>query len=803
MSTLINDIKYSVRVLGKNPGYTLTIVLILALGIGANTALFSVIQNMLFDPLPFAQSERLVWLCMQNPKTGGEGSVSPPNFQGWNQQNTVFEAMTAIDPEILNLTGQGDPLALKAWHVTEDFFNVFNSPPLLGHGFREAKQQNESRTAVLSHELWQQRFASDPNIVGQPVTLEGHSYSVIGVAHPEMDRFTNAVQAFVPIAERTMNRPRWDTFLRVIGRLKAGVTHEQAQNEMAVISERLARQYPDDIREGIAKYVPLRIFIGQDYSGSLWALYGAVTLLLLLACVNVASLMLVKTGTRMQEMAIKQALGAGRLQLMHQLLTESCVLTLGASFLGGCFAFWILAGLKLIAPHVVTHRWMLPNFADIKLNLGVLGFGVLLSALTAIGVGLLPAWHAARAQAYQVMKTAARSVSSHRSRLRALKGLVMGEISLALILLIGAALLIQSMLHVQRINPGFQAENLLTAHMKLPDTPNYRDHENRAVFYMDAVQRLERLPGIRSAAVINHIPFDSPSSGQGFSLERDPSRQMHGSWYRHVSPNYFETMQIPLLRGRTFTLGDIENDNDVMIVSQDFVKKFLPDVDPIGQRILHWDTPKEIIGVVGNVKMEHIHDRDLQMVMYEPIDQECWHTMALVIRTSGHPMALTESVRKEVQTISPEQPVLRFDSMAQLLANATAMDRLSTFLLGCMGAVALLLALVGIFGVTAYTVNERTHEIGIRTALGAEVSDILFLFLRLGLVLISIGTAIGVLGAFVLSRFMSGLLYEVKPTDPKTFVCVSLLLTTVALIACYIPARRAAKTDPMEALRYE
>jgi putative ABC transport system permease protein len=804
MSTFFNDLKYSLRMLGKNPGYALTIVLILALGIGANTALFSVIQSILLNPLPFAQSERLVWLCMQNAKTGSEGSVSPPNFRDWNEQNTMFETMTAIDPEILNLTGQGDPMALKAWHVTKDFFNVFDSPPLLGHGFREAKQENKSQTVVLSHDLWQQLFTSDPNIIGHPITLEGQSYTIIGVARPEMDRFTNAIQAFVPIAERTLNRPRWDSFLRVVGRLKAGMTHEQAQNEMAVISKRLAQQYPEDIRDGIAKYMPLQTFMGRDYSGSLWALYGAVTLLLLLACVNVASLMLVKAGARMPEMAIKQALGAGRWPLICQLLTESVILSLGACILGGCLAYWIVAGIKLIAPHVVTHRWMLPNFAEIGLDAKVGVFTVLLSALTAIGVGLIPALHAGRAQAYQVMRAASHRVSSYRSRLKVLQGFVIGEISLALILLVGAALLIQSMARVQQINPGFQAEGVLTARMKLPDTQAFRHTGDRTTFYMEVVRRLERLPGIQSAAVINNIPLQSPSSGQGFKLEIDPSRQMRGAWYRHVSPNYFETMQIPLLRGRAFTPSDIESNNDVMIVSQDFVKKFLPDVDPIGQRILHWgETPKEIIGVVGNVKMEQIHDRELQTAMYEPIDQECWRTMALVVRTSAHPMAWAETVRQEIQAVSPDQPVLRFDSMAQLLANATALDRFSTFLLGCMGAVALLLALIGIFGVTAYTVNERTHEIGIRAALGAEVSDILILFLRKGLVLISVGTVVGLLGALALSRFMSGLLYEVKATDPLTFIIVTAIMEITALCACTIPAHRAAKTDPMEALRYE
>ena len=344
----------------------------------------------------------------------------------------------------------------------------------------------------------------------------------------------------------------------------------------------------------------------------------------------------------------------------------------------------------------------------------------------------------------------------------------------------------------------------LTAHMKLPETEPYRHERNRTAFYIDVVQCLKRLPGIQSAAVINNIPLQLPSSSQGFSLERDLSRQMHGAWYRHVSPDYFKTMQIPLLRGRFFNLSDIETNNNVMIVSQDFVKKYLPDVDPIGQLILHWDeTPKEIIGVVGNVKMERIHDRDLQVAMYEPIDQECWRTMALVIRTSGPPMALSEVVRREIQAVSPDQPVLRFDNMAQLLTNATALDHFCTFLLGCMGAVALLLALIGIFGVTAYTVNGRIHEIGIRAALGAEVKDILFLFLRTGLLLIGIGIVLGVLGALALSRFMSGLLYEVEATDPLTFILISTVLSVAALCACIIPAYRAAKIGPMEALRYE
>jgi len=801
MQTLWQDLRYGTRILLKKPGFTSIAVLTLALGIGANTAIFSVVNAVLLQPLPYGDPDRLVWMWGNIRNGGNRASVSPPDFLDYRAQNSVFEhfgASFTVDSSV-NLTGSDEPERLTSRLVTANYFDVLGVRPLYGRAFT-AEEEHFGRhlVVVLSYGLWQRRLGADQAIVGREITINNEPYTVVGVMPPDFRPPLSAeLWGPMPLDHPGM-KAREAHFLRPIGKLKAGVTLAEAQSEMDAIARRLEEQYPTSNTGWSLLLVPLRERMIGNRRPALLVLFGAVAFVLLIACANVANLMLVRAVSRRKEMALRAALGASRWRIARQMLTESLLIALA----GGMLGFLLSAsGIDLL---VAFSAGNLPPTARISMDAAVLAFTVGISALTGILFGLAPALQMLKVNLNESLKAEGRGGAESCERNRTRNLLVVMETAIAVVLLVGAGLLIRSLIRLQNVHPGFDAENVLTLRIDLSQK-KYGKPEKTAAFFSQLEIRVAALPGVEAVGMTTELPLSGQPNDLGFTVAgRPPVRpnEGYGADFRRVNRQLFQAMRIPLLRGRHFTKQEVSAGAPVLIVSESLARAVFPNEEPLGQRLLTspTDPPREIIGIVGDVSHRGLNLQK-RATMYLPIHATIWKN--LVIRTTADPLSLASAVRREIKALDPELSLANVKPLEQLVYESVAEPRYRTTLLGLFAAVALLLAAIGLYGVLAYAVTNRTHEIGIRMALGAQARDVLRLVIGHGIKLALIGVVLGLGAALALTQLMKTLLFDVSPNDPLTFVVIALLLILVALVACWIPARRATKVDPMIALRCE
>ena len=838
MQTLIQDFRFAIRMLLKNPGFTVVAVLTLALGIGANTAIFSVVRSVLLRPLPFKDPDRLVLVWERSVKKGYEmNHAGVATFLDWKVQNNVFESMAAfaID-EGLSLTGDYEPERVTAVPVSANLFEVLGVNPTLGRTFRvEEETPGGDQVVILSHGLWQRRFGSDPNLLGKTILLDGRSYLVIGIMPPGFVFpgmtgvlygffFSKPADVWIPLAlpaellgnPSRVSQPttsRSSHLLEVVARLKPDTSLAQAGAEMDAMMQRIAQANPAEVMGDQAKVIPLREqSVGTVRSGLL-VLLGAVAFVLLIACANVANLLLVRAASRQKEIAIRVALGASRLQVIRQLLTESVLLALLGGALGTLFALW---STDLFASRVgdtialTTHGWN-----NIRIDRQVLGFTLLISLTTGVLFGLMPALQSATPNLNESLKEGERGSTEgfRRSRLRS--SLVVTQIALAMILLTGAALMLQSFLRLQAVNPGFDVNRVITMELNLPES-RYTNQQHRAAFFQQLTERFRSLPGVQFAAATAQLPLSSDVGNTTIEVVGRPLPP--GQWdvtdFISVTPEYLSVMRIALRAGRFIEKHDTEESLPVCVINQTTANRYFGKDDPIGKKLklgINSFTP-EIVGVVRDVRQRTLDFDSLppsiqkltSSQVYVPYAQTAlWPRMTVVVRASSAPMDLANALRAEVRALDKHLPVSKVRTMETVRGESIAQPRFRALLIVLFGAVALALATIGIYGVMAYAVARRTHEIGLRMALGAQYGDVMKLVVRHGMSLTAIGLAIGLAGAFALTRLLSAMLYGVSATDPLTFAAVLITLAGVAFCACYLPARRATRIDPIVALRCE
>jgi putative ABC transport system permease protein len=808
VGALLQDLRYGIRTLAKNPGFTIVAVLTLALGIGANTAIFSVVDAVLLRPLPYPDPDRLfmVYQTLQQDPAQNTG-VSYPNYLDWTEQNQVFDSIAAARGNSLALSGQGEPTYIQTGSVTSNYFDVLRVRPLLGRNLRSSDDALDANpVAVMSETLWRARFGADPALVGRTVTLDQHPITVVGIvpAYFHSSVPSAATQLWVPLGQdgvfSDMRGRRAGHYLAVLGRLKPGVTAARAQSEMTALEQRLAEQYPNENKGWGVRIASLQADIAGNVRTALLVLWGAVGFVFLIACANVASLQLARAASRRKEIAIRVALGAGRQRLLRQFLTKSVLLSVIGGAVGLVLAFEALQGLIAWLPAD------LPRISEIHVDARVLAFGLVLSVVSGVIFGLAPAWHSTESRLAEALE-GARGAGEGRTRHRARNIFVVAETALAIVLLVGAGLLIRSFARLQQVNVGFNPAQLLTAQIGLPRA-QYAKPEQWISFYKQTIERMNALPGAQEAAVAVPLPLSDSYINLAFAVEGRPPRtrsEAPTADFVAISPNYFHLMQVPLLRGREFSDADSESAPKVCVISSSLAQQLFPNESALGQRIVIGypaDAAREIVGIVGDVKDSDLAARESAQV-YVPFVQNPFWAADIAVRAHGNPSALGGALREQIRAIDTALPVAYVLPMEEVIGSSIAQPRFRTTLLSLFGAAALLLAAIGIYGVLAYTVAQQTHEIGIRMALGANPGRVLRLVLARGLRLAGAGTAIGVLAALMLTQLLNSLLFGVNATDPVTFGAVAGLLLGVALLACYVPARRAMRVDPMAALRYE
>ncbi len=812
---LLLDLHYGARMLLKQPSFTVVAVLTLALGMGATTAIFSVVDAVLLHPLPFRDPSHLVvvwenFLTLNHP----HNVAAPANFLDWENQNTVFEGMTAMADTHANLTGSGDPQQIVVGNVTPGFLSVVGVSPFLGSGFNPDNwKQGNDNVVLLDYGFWKERLGGDPSIVGKAIELNGKPEIVVGVAPKDFTLFIkdgtltgSKPQIWSPWAvpndwgDRKQGVGR---YLTVLARMKPGVTLTQAQEQISTIASRLQQEYPMTNAHWGATVVPIREQLSGDLRPALLTLFCAVAFVLLIACANVSSLLLARAARREREIALRAAIGASRWRIARQLLTESVLLAATGGVLGLLLAFWGSRALLASGPKdLLDSRY-------VTLNVRVLAFTAGITMLSSIIFGFLPSFLSARSQIAESLKDEARSTpTAHSTLLRSL--LVVAQMSLALVLLVGSGLLIRSFLRLINVDPGFDPRNLLTFQVGLPPA-KYAKDEAQMAFFRDLLLRVGSVPGVRSVSMENFPPLTGMGSATGVHIIGEPKRghaDLPVSGVRVVGPDYFRTMEIPLLAGRSFDERELTETSHVVVVNQAFVRKYLRGENPIGKKIsiyMHGDKfdddyPSEIIGVCGAVHQMGL-DREAKPTVYWPIPELTYSRMTILVRTSNDPATLVPAIRRELRQMNPELPMASVATMEQLLGDSLARSRFTMSLLGLFAALALALTAVGIYGVISYTVAQRTHEIGIRMALGAQRASVLGLVLRQGVRLMIAGVGLGIVSALALTRLMSNLLYGVGAADPATFAAVVFTLLAVAFLASYVPARYATRVSPIIALR--
>jgi predicted permease len=813
MEALLRDLRYGIRSLLKRPGFTAIAVITLALGIGANTAIFSVVNAVLLRPLPYAEAEQLFVPWGSKGDTQHHMVVSYPDFVDWQTQTKTLAHVAAYNSSgTLLREGDAEPELIVGAAVSADLFPLLNVAPILGRPFSRADDQPNAPTViVLGYDLWRRRFNADPNIIGQQIKIASTSATVLGVL-PEGFRFpaqatrTEFLRPLAPtLGDRTLRRNSYS--LRVVARLKPGVTAAAAESEMRAIGAQLERQYPDEGFRLGARLISLHEEMTWGSRTPLLVLLGAVGFVLLIACANVANLLLARAASRHREMAIRAALGAGRRRVVRQLLTESLLLSLIGGALGLLVAWW---GVHLL---LAASPLNIPRLKDAGLDTNVLAFTAVVSVLTGVIFGLAPALQASRADLQDALKEGGRNAGGGavRNRVRAL--LVVVEVALSLVLLVGAGLLGKSFLLLSAVRPGFEPEHVLSTDLSLAKG-KYPQPEQQQAGFAEIVRRAAAVPGVEAAAVIYPLPFGGDSNANTFLIAGRPALRPEDkpiSNHRAISSDYFRALNIPLSRGRPFDGRDTQHTTPVIIVNETLARRYFAGTEALGQHIIiegeRGDNgvppAREIIGIVGDVRHEGL-DTESGPEYYVPYTQAPEAFMSLVVRSAAdNPGSLAASVREVIKQVDKDQYVAAIQPMTKLVAESIARRRFNTMLTGLFAVVALLLASIGIFGVLNYTVAQRTQEIGLRVALGAQTRDVLRLVLGQGVRLISSGIALGLAVSFALTRVLAGMLFGVKPTDPLTFVAVSFLLASVALLACYVPARRATKVDPLVALRYE
>ena len=817
IETLIRDVRYGLRTLRNNPGFSVVAIMTLALGIGANTAIFSVIDSVLLRPLAYADPASLVMVWendSQHPNP--HNTVSPPDFLDWSNRNSVFSGVAGLFDQRANLTGNVAPQEVVLQDVTANFFSVLGVNPVLGTGFTpENGQAGHDDVLVLSYGFWKERFGSDPSIIGKTIKLNGHPLTVLGVAPESFQWFIKdgsltaaKPQMWTPwiIPNDLHDRKNAGRFMTVVARLKPGITVHEAQTQMNTIAAQIAQEYPDFNGHWGANVVPVRVQISGDLRPALLILLGAVGLVLLIACANVSSLLLARASAREREMAIRTAIGASPWRIACQLLTESVLLALIGGGLGVGLAYWGTNALLAASPQNLL------NMASVSMDVRILAFAAGATLLGGLLFGFLPSYISAHSSISETLKEGGRGSSEGKRRGIARSAFVVVQMCLALVLLAGSGLLIRSFIRLVGVDPGFDASHLLTFKVTLPSS-KYKTDRDCQVFFQQLLSRLSRLPGVRSATMNSFPPFSGLGAATGVHILSQPARSLMDlpdAAVRVVGPDYFHTMEIPLRAGRTFNEQELAEARHVVIINQAFVDKYMSGTNPIGQKAVIFmksleesgNTPSQIIGVVGDVRQMGL-DTPSESTVYWPHPELVYSGMTILVRTSNDPLALVSAARNELQQMDPEQPMAAVATMEQLLGDSLSRSRFTMLLLAIFAAIALLLATVGIYGVIAYGVTQRTQEFGIRIALGAGRRDVLRLVLGQGARLALLGIGLGAIFALMLSQFLATLLYGISPTDPLTFIVVAFLLGFVALVACYVPAQRATRVDPIEALRYE
>jgi putative ABC transport system permease protein len=801
MGSLLQDLRYGLRAMLKKPGFTIIAVIMLALGIGANTAIFSIVNAVLLSPLPFKDPEQLVMVFTRSNRDA-RNWVAYPDFEDWRAQSQSFAELSAIVPQSVNLIGREEPTRVIGGFVSANFFKLLAVEAFSGRTFLPSEDQpGADRVAIVSYETWQNRLGASPNLIGQTLNLNGQVFTVVGILPATFNFAWVNCEVWLPIQyypNFTLDRSR--TSSGVMGRLKPGIKLTQAQTEMETIARRLAEQYPETNRERGITIAPMRELLVEDLRPLLLILSGAVAFLLLIVCANIANLMLARSMTRQKEIALRVALGAGQWRIVRQLLTETVLLAI----IGGTAG--LLIGIWTVRVLMTGSQTELPPGIDVRLDMTVLGFTFAIAILTGIAFGLVPALRFSRPDVHDALKEGGKGAGETFGSRRLRGALVVVQVSLALILLIGSGLLVRSFKALSEVNPGFNPHNVLTMEYRVPRN-KYPEPGQQWAFHRQVVERVQSLPGVQSASVI----FALPHSGNGSSTTfvplggpEHPKGQEPRALGNRADPYYFRAMEIPLIRGRVFTEQDKMDTPPVVVINQAMAERYWPGQDPIGKsiRFPEFKVTASIAGIVGNIK-HHSLDEPTEAQVYIAFAQMPHIFATLVVRTAGDPMAAANAVKQAVWSVDKDQPVWKVRSLEFLLQRAVTRSRFMMRLLTVFSTLALLLAAVGVYGVISYSVSQRTHEIGVRMALGAQYRDVIRLVMGQGVKLVLIGAAIGVVGALGLRQVIQRLLFGVSATDPITFLIVTLLLMTVALLACWIPARRAAKVDPIVTLRYE
>ncbi len=811
METLIKDIRYGFRGLLKRPGFTAIVVVTLGLGIGASTAIFSVVNSVMLRRLPYATAERIIAIQELTPE-GRRIQTTAANFYDWRQQNTVFEHLAAIRQTSANIVLADHAERIDLAQTSANFFDVFGAKPQYGRLFVPSDEQaGHDPVVIVGDVLWRRRFGSDPALVGKQITLDGRNYTVIGIA-PAGFQYPDKTEAWlpplrlVPELNETMDvtQQRGMGYLTVVALLKPGVAAPQAASEMETITARLRQQYPETNNRRFNRVLSLHDHLLGDSSKMLLLLFGAVMFVLLIACANVANLLLANAASRQKEMAIRFALGASRLRVMRQLLTESAMLALAGGAVGLMLSVWGVALITKLLPQDF------PRVQEIGMDWRVLGFTLVASMFTGLLFGFAPALHVSKTDVQEAMKESGRGAggSVRRSRLR--HALIVAEVALSVVLLAGAGLLFRSFLRLQAVDAGFSSHQVLTARLS-PSGPAFRENGAITNFYEKVLERLNTVPGVQHTGIINTLPL-AKGPTTAFRAEGRPVLT-RDKWapvnMRSVSTDYFRAMSIPVLHGRSFTPRDDETAPFVVMVNQVVAQRDFSGENAVGKRINFGRVDSqqqpvwsEIVGVTANVRSTELR-QEPEPEIYFSAHQNPFGSMSVVIRSSVEPSGLAGSIRQIVSEVDRSVPVSDVKTMDHIVGESVTQPRFNLFLLGLFSTIALLLSVAGIYGVTAYTVTQRTHELGIRIALGAQVGDVLRMILGQGMAVIGIGIAIGLVAAFLLMRLMNSLLFGVTATDPFTFAGITVVLIGAGLLACYIPARRATKVDPLEALRYE